>query len=305
MITQNQKNDILALIEAEKNRLGSYAKVAVKLSISEASMSQLRSGKYNTEGDDIWLKIARALEFSLSDKTWNIVHTSHTRTIYGLLNMAKKNKLFVGISHRAGSGKSASTKNYEISNKTACVFRIECREWNKKEFLYKLCQTLGIEADKRYNSNLDVMLQDVTDFFNIRASQSPLLILDEADKLKSAALRLLIPLYNECEGKMGLVICGTENLKKDLERGVKYSVKGYDELHSRFGRRLVQLSGCTEGDIKSICEANGITDKRLQKQIFDESEPQAVLQENTMIKVVHDLRRVRRIIERELMKQAN
>ena len=73
-------------------------------------------------------------------------------------------------------------------------------------------------------------------------------------------------------------------------------------MASRFGRKFVHLPGCTEGDVARICQSNGINNVKQQKTIFEECEPTSTFINNQNIKVVHDIRRIRRIVERELMK---
>jgi hypothetical protein len=60
-MTNVQKNEILQLIEDEKERLGSYRAVAGKCKLSEATISQLRKGSYAAEGSDVYETIALAL----------------------------------------------------------------------------------------------------------------------------------------------------------------------------------------------------------------------------------------------------
>jgi hypothetical protein len=124
--------------------------------------------------------------------------------------------------------------------------------------------------------------------------------------LKPAALRTIITLYNECSSMMGLVISGTNNLKDEINNGVRHHRKGYDEIASRFGRTFISLKGATEADVGAICKANGIDNAKTIKAIFNEASPV----ERTMndgqnvrfIKVVEDLRRVKRACQRELLK---
>lgn len=177
---------------------------------------------------------------------------------------------------------------------------MECGEYGRREFLSNLCQCLGIEAVRKYSTSDDSIIQAIADFFNQRAAIRPLLILDEADKLKPTAIRVLIPLYNKCEDRLGLLVCGCDNLETEFQRGVRYNKKGYDEMSSRFGRKFIHLPGCTEGDISRLCQANGISSTKQQKAVFEESEPINTFVGNQAIKVIHDLRRVRRIIERKL-----
>ena len=302
MVSEKQKQDIVQLIEVERHRLGSDAKVATKCGVSPSLLSQLKSNTYTAQGDDAWFKVGNALGYCFNEQAWRVVDVANVRLVNTTLQTAKERALFVGISDYAGSGKTTATKQYEMENKHAAVFRLECREWSRKAFLDKLMQLFGLDIT-RYMS-AEEKTDSITDFVKSRASFKPLLVLDEADKLKHPALRLLIPLYNDCEGQLGVVICGTEHLEKDFARGVKHSWKGYDELSSRFGRRFIHLQGCTEGDVASICSANGVTAKASIKSIFEQCNPVSSIMGNTQVRIVKDLRRLRRSIEAELLRMA-
>ena len=58
--------------------------------------------------------------------------------------------------------------------------------------------------------------------------------------------------------------------------------KGYSEIWSRIGRKCVELKGINASDIVSICEANGVIERKALDAIIEDSES--------------DLRRVKRKI---------
>jgi len=299
-MTQQHKLDIVALIEGEKERLGSFAKVARKCGISEATISQMRNANWELISEDMWQGVSMALGYR--PEGWQLVDTTNTRIVWTNLDNAKREALFLSISHRAGSGKTASLTSYERANREQAVFYISCREWSKKEFLVYLALNCGIDAANRAMTT-DALLMSVVAFFKARRARRPLLILDEADKLKGAALRTLITLYNECEDGMGVVIAGTDHLEKQMLADARYNRKGADELVSRFGRRFVHLVGSTQRDVSEICKANGVTDTATIRAIFQECEPVKRMVGNTSMEVVEDLRRVKRAVQRELIKQ--
>ena len=120
----------------------------------------------------------------------------------------------------------------------------------------------------------------------LKMQESPLLILDEADKLSDQVLYFFITLYNQLEDECGIVLCATNHLCKRIERGIKLNKKGYNEIWSRLGRRCIELKGVSAADITAICEANGITASDAIDNIINDSEG--------------DLRRVRRKIHATL-----
>lgn len=298
-MTTIQKNEILNLVLAEKDRLGSFSKVATKAGISPATISQLANKNWELIADEMWYKIAAALGFK-PENDWAIVETTNTMIIWQTLNDARNNGFFVAISEKAGSGKTASLRTYETANKNNSVFYIQCREWARKDFLLSLAKTLGIETGKVIHA--DDLLMQVVQFFKQRSTHKPLLLVDEADKLKAPAMRAFITLYNECEGELAVVIAGTNHLQKQMQRDARYDKKGAEELMSRFGRRFISLPGATESDVAKICVANQITDKGKHKMIFTECQPVRTFFSKRNMEVVEDLRRLKRIVQREILK---
>jgi type II secretory pathway predicted ATPase ExeA len=302
MITEVQKEAIRTLVEAEKVTLRSQEKVAVKCGVNAAVISLIVNRKWDDKvlTDITWRKVGQILGVKMDD--WQIAEITNLRQIETALQDAKQLRWFLAISHKAGSGKSETCKYFAQKQQGNAVYRIECREWSRKEFLLQLCKSIGINTLEKGYKSLDDLLEMVIQYFATKTGDAPLLLLDEADKLKPAALRVLIPLYNALNGKMGVVICGTDNLEKEIKSCARRNVKGYDEISSRFGRKFVHLVGATQKDVAAICAANGIEDAKLQYAIFQECEPRRIKVENTTIEIVDDLRRVRRVVERELLR---
>ena len=299
-MSTDSKHSIVALIDVEINRLGSQEKTAKKCGVSAATLSQMRAGNWTNIAPEMWAKVGAALGYRTGE--WVMADTTNVRLVYQVLDNAKSGSLFMAVSDKAGSGKTAGLRTYEAANRRNSVFYLSCREWAKREFLQNLAQSLGIEAWGKAQS-IDKMLMDVVEFFKQRQAARPLLILDEADKLRGPALRSLITLYNECEDGLAVVISGTDHLEKQMRADARYNRKGAEELLSRFGRRFINLAGASETDVQSICTANGLTDKDTIRSIFRECDPVRRMVLGRSVEVVEDLRRVKRAVQRELLKQ--
>lgn len=300
-MTELQKQTIVQAISDEKVRLGSQNKVATKCGVSSATISQMVNENWELIKPEMWLKVAQALDVTSFD-TWQVVETTNYRMIFSVLNDAKNASLFIPISHKAGSGKTTALTTYANLYASDNVFFIQAREWARREFLLELCKILGIKQDKGYSS-VDSLGQKVITFFAQRINQKPLLIVDEADKLKPSALRWFISLYNELEDKMGCVISGTDNLEATIKKGVKYNKLGFDEIDDRFGRNFIHLVGATKKDFQAICEANGLTHKTLTDYLWEkELEPVNITVQGQNVKVVESFRRIKRVVKRELLK---
>jgi hypothetical protein len=310
-LTNESKQQIIFLIENKKQELGTYEAVANFCKVSPAVITKLRTNTYAATGDDMWLSVGTSLRWNPKQATgsgWVIVPTKDYKSILNLAHNVKRQSLFVPISDLAGLGKSTCLQAVAKELASQNTFYIRCKDWGKREFLQNLCTCLGIDAYRGFktpNELLDVVIA----FFQERVLYNPLLIIDEADKLKSSAKLTLIPLYNECEDALACIIAGTENLEKEIKRGVRCQSKGYDEIDSRFGRNYMKLLGCTVGEAKEICQANGVEDDKVIEQIIKECKPIRKLikikQADHAVQVITDLRRLKRLVQKQQLKQSN
>lgn len=304
------KNAIIQHIDFWAKKLGSYSKVAEKAGISDTALSQLKSGKYGANEEQILQKIASALDFKQS--SWVIVpEISNYKKIESSFIGAKKESMWIMISNKAGSGKTGTLQTIYNNDTTGSVFYIQAEEWSGRQFLLRLVKsTIGEGILKGiYKPNTE-LIQIIADFFNEKQFLNPVLMIDETDKLKPNALGVLVPLFNKTEDRLGLLACGTENLEKEIKAGVRLAKKRYDEIDSRFGRNFVTLTGITEDECKMICTANGIDDSFTQSQIWMQLEPiKKVVKVQTtkgekekQVYFAEDLRRLKRIVKRESLK---
>lgn len=299
MIIDQKKEEIVKAIQQEKERLGSMNKVATKLGISAAHISAniLKPENWANISDIKWADLAASLGVSLVNRNWNLVPTRNMAMMHRVFADAQNEGMFMAISEKAGSGKTASIAAYCEKDKLHSVYVLQCEEWSRKYFLVRLAKELGLTVGK-YDTSLAVT-EEIVRFFKQRSKEvAPLLILDEADKLKPAALRFLILLFNRLEDEIGLVVCGTDNLEKEIKAGVRKQLKGYDEIDSRLGRRFIHLVGFDLNDVRAICNANGITEDNTINRIFESGSPDRMKIDSKNTEMIYDMRAIKRAIKR-------
>lgn len=71
---------------------------------------------------------------------------------------------------------------------------------------------------------------------------------------------------------------------------MRYDKKGYNEIHSRIGRKFFELEKTSPQDVYAICVANGLTDRGKISEVVKDAE-----------KYDFDLRRVKKGIHRVKM----
>ncbi len=242
--------------------------------VSSATISQMRNHKWELIAGDMWRKVAAYVGVTATG--WNFAKTRNSDDLLKFFNDSQQFALVLAITGKAGSGKTESAKKYESENKNAFV--LSCNEyWDKRWFLRELLAKMGKD---HAGLTMPEMMHKAVQI--LKSLESPIIILDESDKLADNVLLFFITLYNELENHCGIVLMATHFLEKRIKRGVAMEKKGYREIYSRVGLRFIELETTSFSDVKNVCEANGITDSETVRAISKDCEG--------------DVRRVRRLI---------
>lgn len=272
---KDEKKQIAARLKEYCAQKGSQNKAANSMNgVSSATISKVLSGDWETISDEMWRTIAA--QTGHETKGWQIAETRAYKRMTFLLDTAKNDSLVMAVTGDAGCGKTEAIKNYTAGHRN--VFHLCCSEyWNRRTFMGKLLQCMGVDFTGLTVSD---MMDDIID--TLKRKESPLLVLDEADKLSDQVLYFFISLYNQLEEHCGIILCATSFLKKRIEKGIRMKRKGYEEIYSRMGRKFVTLQVINSEDVAAVCVANGLTDAKEINRIVDDSDC--------------DLRRVKRAV---------
>lgn len=260
---------------------GSQAKAAAALKVSNATVSQMINGNWELIKDEMWRTVSNGI--GMQGGNWETVATGGYKRMTSVLEDAQENSLVMAVIGDAGCGKTQAIEHYVKNHRNA--YHLQCAEyWNKKNFLQNLCQQMGMR--NTYGTVYD-LIEDIVR--ELEKQDSPLIIVDEADKLSDVVLYFFITFYNRLEDHCGIVLCATGYLKKRIIAGERNERKGFAEIHSRVGRNFIGMPQTTSEDIAAICEANGVDDLNAINTICKKSD--------------FDLRRVKRLVH--AYKQSN
>ncbi len=260
---------------------GSQAKAAAALKVSNATVSQMINGNWELIKDEMWRTVSNGI--GMQGGNWATVATGGYKRMTSVLEDAQENSLVMAVIGDAGCGKTQAIEHYVKNHRNA--YHLQCAEyWNKKNFLQNLCQQMGMR--NTYGTVYD-LIEDIVR--ELEKQDSPLIIVDEADKLSDVVLYFFITFYNRLEDHCGIVLCATGYLKKRIIAGERNERKGFAEIHSRVGRNFIGMPQTTSEDIAAICEANGVDDLNAINTICKKSD--------------FDLRRVKRLVH--AYKQSN
>lgn len=268
-----KKQQITLALKRYCDRYESQKRAANSLKdVSAATVSQMLNGNWSQISDEMWRAVAA--QTGVKDTNWEAVETTTYKRMTKILSDCQTGALVMGVTGDAGTGKTYAVKRYAESHRQ--VYVLCCNEyWNRKLFLSELLSAMGRDyTGYTVGEMMAVVVR------GLKMQESPLIVLDEADKLSDQVLYFFITLYNNLEDECGIVLCATSHLEKRLRRGMKLNKKGYAEIWSRLGKKCVPLRGVTARDITAICEANGVTDSHDIDDVIEDSE--------------QDLRRVKR-----------
>lgn len=274
-MTNEQKQQISEQLRAYVEQKGSGNKAAASMNgVSSATVSKVLSGKWDTISDDMWRSIAA--QCGHKTEGWRLVETRAYKAMTFTLENAQRDSLVMAVIGEAGSGKTEAIKNYAAGGRN--VYHLVCSEyWNRRTFMAKVLQSMG---EIYSGTTVADMMDAIVD--TLKRKESPLIVLDEADKLSDQVLYFFISLYNQLEGRCGIIMTATRYLRARIEKGLRLNRKGYAEIYSRIGRKFVELPLHNSEDVAAVCAANGVTDSKTINSIIDEADG--------------DLRRVKRSV---------
>ena len=286
-LTTNEKRQIQECLRLYVSKYPSQNKAAQSLTgTSSATVSSVLQGKWENISDEMWRNLASQLG-TMAATDWQVVATKAFQEMTLVMQDAQAVKNVTWIVGEAGCGKTTTARLYATENSE--VFYILCSEDMKKsDFIREIARRIG-QRTEGYSIRelLDRIIDDLIQM------QAPLLLFDEADKLPERVFHYFIDLYNRLEDKCGIVFLSTSYIKRRMTMGLRYNKCGYNEIHSRIGRKFYELEPTAPHDVYAVCMANGVTDKSRISEVVKDAEAYDF-----------DLRRVKKNIHRVKVMQA-
>lgn len=249
-------------------------KVAPLIGISSANVSNILNDKWESISDIIWRKV---MVYCGLGSEWQAARTANMAKIFALCADAKENHVALAFSFAPGSGKSYSLTYFAANNPD--VAYVECDEyWTKKIFLQKIGQAFGLTLEGTVHDMIEILVD------NVSRRTNPLIIIDEADKLKDPVLSIFKTLFNRLLNRCGFILSGAPYFKLRIEKGVARNKQAYTEIYSRLGGEFIPLTPVGANDIAAVCRANGVEDNTTIQTIIRDAKS--------------DLRQVARLIHK-------
>ena len=90
-----------------------------------------------------------------------------------------------------------------------------------------------------------------------------------------------------------MIFFSTAYIKERMRKGLSRARKGYDEIDSRICRNFITLDNIGNDEVAQICHANGLNDPNAVARVMKDASSCG-----------NDLRRVKRLVHREVKKMS-
>lgn len=237
MISEQQKQRILAAIAANRSNYPSDAKHAASLGISTSVYSMVKNGQTDKALSDAnWISIARRLGVSLrSEIEWKAAKTPTFAFITAQLEACQQSGLSAILCDIPNIGKTFTARHYVQGHKNAVY--VDCSQVKTKlKLVRKIASEFGVDSKGRYADVYDDLV------YYLRSMDCPLIILDEAGDLQYEAFLELKALWNATERCCAWYMMGADGLKEKITRSIECKKVGYTEMLSRYGDRYSKVT---------------------------------------------------------------
>ena len=222
--------------------------VAKKSGVNSSYISCMRSGSFQTNaGDKIvdiadkyFESIAAYINFTLEKNYWEAVPTSQMKQILSILEDAKEYGYTNVIIGPTGCGKTFVSQLFARNYPIDCFIITVGSQDNLSDIIDKICERLGVPTEKTKSKTLRMITRKLK--IMRMEGHRPMFVFDESEYMKLPALCNMKELYDNLYGICSIIMMGTEQLLRHLDKMRKKNRDGIPQLYRRikFGIRELQ-----------------------------------------------------------------
>lgn len=224
----------------------SASDIAKKTGVNGSYISNMRQGNFTVPAgngntvelaDKYFERIAEFIGFKLEKGYWEVVATPQLKRILATLEDAREfgyTNLIIG---ETGSGKTYVANMFVQQYPLDAVMVKVGSQDNIADLLDKICDKLHIATEKTKSRTLRSIAKKLKDMRH--DGHKPIIIFDESEYMKQPALCNMKELYDNLNGIAAIVMLGTSQLVRHIDKLRKKDRDGIPQLYRRikFGIR--------------------------------------------------------------------
>lgn len=292
------KNSIVAALESylseHKMSANDFAK---KSGVNASIISNLRAGKTTVSAggeknveiaDKYYTQIASAINFKLTKEYWKVVNTRQTMLAIATLEDAKEFGYTNVIVGETGSGKTFTADLFSRQHPHD-VFSLKIAQTDTiTDVIDKIMDALKINSSAKGKSR---KIHEIVKHLRKLKLEGykPLIIFDEAEYMKQPCMCAIKALFDDIHGECGIVIIGTSQLLRNLDRLRKKDKDGIPQFYRRIKFGIRHLDS-VDRSFKQFFNELSITNKEVIRFISRECENYGELHD-VLVPVLRELDR--------------
>jgi len=234
------KTKIIEALEAYiKLHSISANEIAKRSNVNAGYLSAMRAGSITVKAGNkeveisnkYYESIAKLIGYQLQKNYWNTVATPQMLRIIATLEDAKKYGLTNVIIGETGSGKSYVADIFAAHYPLDCFKVTVSSQDNIGDLLEKVCEKIHIATEKTKSKTLRSIARKLQE--SKADGNTPILMFDEAEYMRQPALCNMKELYDNLNGICSIVLLGTDQLTRHIDKMRKKNRDGIPQLYRR------------------------------------------------------------------------
>lgn len=246
MSTEPNKEHIAGLLNTYCQQSESQAHAARKIGVSTATVSNILAHKWDKISGAMWRRVA----VGVTPVGERVYPTSAYNTIWAVAEAAQRQGRMKAVVGLSGVGKTTALKAYSQNNRSVLyILAMECM--TPRDLLVRLLKAAGINYTGSRMEMLDRLCAWLLEY------DAPLIIIDDAGKLKEGRMHLFQQIYDLMEGHCGILLSGLPYMYDNLRKAAERERPGMPELKRRIGY-CQPLDKPTPAEVAEVAKLNGI-----------------------------------------------
>ena len=267
LIPEDVKNKIREKLRQYCGRFPSLDVAANTLrNVGATTLRNMLNPDFTNISDEMWRSVRAQIGGGGSKKEWNYVKMTAHEDLRRVMLDTQLEQGFTWAISPSGSGKTATAKMFIEEEQNA--YRVQCDgDMSKSEFAIDLARAVGMRVNTQRGARHLIM--KVCEY--LAEQETPLIIVDEGDKVRESLISYFITIYNQISDVAGVLFLSTNYIEKRMDTGLRLNKPGYQELWSRLGRKFYVVDGNNTNDVQHMAMENGITTARDLQEVMNDA----------------------------------
>lgn len=266
-LTAAEREDVRRqLLQVEIAERLDHAQIARNLGCSPSLYSQLRNASYRGDADKYLIRARQwlaAREHTADVQPVGLVGTTIALAILRTCQRAWKYSAMARIVLPAGAGKTEALQHFKRTyGKRVVYLQAHQSGTTITGLLRAVARASGVKHSRNDTAGeiYDRVRETYAAWRANDAKLAPIILVDEATALNGRCLNFIRQFHDDPEIRAAVVLADTDNLDRELARGVRHLAGGYEQLTSRLSycyppRGLARADLVTADDVRAVAAA--------------------------------------------------